>query len=139
MLLKELSDVFLTLHESGLQRLFLMLSSDGTIRRSGNGSAGCLDTSMHIGKDDGTAFAMAKSLATDIQQWIGSYVAPEQCGDLCHLVIGLKASDGSEEISEWEYGSQSEGPPPEIIRFVQVLVATTDRWHESQIVLRPET
>ncbi len=136
MVSSELSDVFLTLHVSGTQRLFLMLSADGTIRRSGNGSAECLDTSMYIGMDDGTAFAMAKSLATDVQQWIGSYVAPEQCGDSCRLVIGLKASDGSEEISEWEYGLQSEGPPPEIVRFVQDLVASTDRWHESQRVGR---
>jgi hypothetical protein len=95
---------------------------------------------MYIGKSDGLAYAKAASLSEEvINQWLGSYAAPNQSGSPCRLVVGFKARGGEELISDWEYGTESQGPPPDISRLVVAIVMATDNWHQAQIAMSAQT
>jgi hypothetical protein len=48
------------------------------------------------------------------------------------LTVGFQKSGGQELITEWRYGSESQGPPPEVCEFVVAAVEATDPWFEQQ-------
>jgi hypothetical protein len=129
----EIAGVLVTLHIDGEQKLFLMLTNDGMIRRAGDGSEDCIDADVFIGKSDGKEFAKIVALSGDvINKWLGSYAAPKQTGKPCKLVVGFRDTNEGEVLSEWEYGTESQGPPPEVGSLVVCAVRATDSWHQQQ-------
>ena len=125
--------IMVTLEIAGVQSLFILLAQDGTINRLGTGAEGNADNDMFIGMSDGTAFAEVRPVAGPvIEKWIGSYGAPESEGKLCKLLVGFQTSDGKESMSRWEYGSESQGPPPEVVNVVVKAVEATESWWQEQ-------
>ena len=111
----DVSGIMITLDAAEKQSLFILLAQDGTINRLGTGAEDNTDNAMFIGMSDGTAFAQVCALAGPvIDKWIGGYGLPDPEGKPCKLVVGFQTSDGRELLSHWEYGSESQGPPPEV-------------------------
>ena len=48
------------------------------------------------------------------------------------MSIGLHFADGTEDGFGFSYGSESQGPPNEIVRFVYAAVEATESWFQSQ-------
>jgi hypothetical protein len=129
----EMNGVLVTLHVDDKQRLFVMLTSDGTIRRSGDGSESCDESDLFIGGTDGGQYrSISTQSATILDRWLGQFSDPKALGKRCKLVLGFKSKDGSELVSVWEYGTSSQGPPPEICTFVKLVVTATDSWYQSE-------
>jgi hypothetical protein len=51
---------------------------------------------------------------------------------VCELTVGFKKAGGEELMTAWQYGSESQGPPPEICNFVIAAVEATTPWYEQQ-------
>lgn len=127
------SGIMVTLEVAGNQSLFILLARDGSINRLGTGTEDNIDKDMFIGMSDGAAFRQVRALAGPvIDNWIGGYGAPDPVGKLCKLLVGFQTIDGKDLMSHWEYGSESQGPPPEIVSIVMKAVEATDSWWQEQ-------
>ncbi len=125
--------IMLELSIAGQQVLYLMLSADGVIHRLGTGSEGCQERTLFIGQVPPDLFsALSARVDTGVMQWRGRYTAPSQQGKECVLTVALRFLDEEEHVSEWVYGSQSQGPPPPIAQFVLSAVEATHPWYVSQ-------
>ena len=58
--------------------------------------------------------------------------APSPIGKPCELTIGLKYANGREAASAWRYGSESQGPHPEVVEFVKEALRITEPWFQRQ-------
>jgi hypothetical protein len=130
---KDLSGVMVTLHIEGEQKLFLMLANDGMIKRMGTGFEGCTEDELFIGKTEPKAFENVRSLSGAIlANWLGSYADPDPVGKKCKLVVGFRSGKSAEFVSEWEYGTESQGPPPDVSSLVVASVEATNQWFANQ-------
>jgi hypothetical protein len=128
-----ISGILVTLHIGQQQALFVMLGADGSINHMGTGSLNNTDQDLFIGKVGPELFEGLRSKVTDeLLQWLGKYADPSPQGEVCNLTIGFKQGDDQELMSHWQYGSESQGPPPEICNFVVAAVEATDPWFEQQ-------
>jgi hypothetical protein len=118
----------------GEQSLFILLGSDGSINRMGNGSVDHLERQMFIGKVDPDLFLQLRSRVTPgVLYFLGQRLeAPQPKGKLCELTVGFKYADGREATTAWRYGSESQGPHPEVGAFVVAAAQATDPWFEQQ-------
>lgn len=129
----DIAMVMVTLEVSGDQALFILLSQDGTINRMGAGREDSTDKDLFIGRGDLGPFNRVRDVAGPvIDNWIGGYGAPEKKGKECKLVVGFQKKDGEELMSQWEYGSESIGPPPDVTQLVICAVNATESWWEKQ-------
>lgn len=123
--------VTLTIGED--QSLFVLLASDGAINRMGNGSEHNIESDLFIGQTSLDAFhSVAPHTQAVIDQWLGGYGDPNPVGKLCKLSIGFRTADGQELVSQWRYGAESQGPPPEVAQLVIEAVKATNPWYEQQ-------
>lgn len=130
---QQISGVLVTLHVAGLQVLYVMLTADGTINRMGTGVETNVESELFIGKLSSDAFALLKARVTPVvPHWIGTHTDPERSGKECRLTIGLLYTDGSELISRWVYGTNSQSPPPDICDIVLETIELTNPWFERQ-------
>lgn len=134
----DFAGITITMHVAGEQALFIMLFRDGTINRAGTGSVENAERDLFIGRTDPTLFAQLQGrIRPEILQWCGqkrSHPQPE--GKICELSVGFKRADGQELMTEWRYGSESQGPPPEICQFVLSAIQATEPWFEQQKLMR---
>ena len=112
--------------------LFILLDSDGTVNRLGTGAVDNSENEFYIGK---TTEALFQKLHSQIDpDWLShvgsSYAIPEQKGKACELIVGFVLRDGREGTLEFKYGSESQGPPDDIMQFVIKAVKLTDPWYE---------
>jgi hypothetical protein len=125
--------ILVTLHVADNQALYVMLDAYGTIHRMGNGAESNTELDLFIGSSTGEEFESLRSEVTPhLLQWLGSYKDPHLQGSLCRLTVGLRQDDGKELSSQWEYGTNSQGPPPEICEFVRSAVNITNPWYEQK-------
>lgn len=126
-----------TLDIDTFQVLFIMIGADGSISRLGNGSSESTERDLFVGRSTRELFdKMQGELTEHLMQWMGSYSDPDPKGKICNLSVGFQLEDGRELMSRWQYGSESQGPPPEICRFVIAAVNITDTWYEAEKALR---
>lgn len=129
----DISGIRVSLHIDDDQKLFVLLARDGTINRLGTGSEDNEEIDLFMGKSDLIAFESVLSLADPvISSWIGGYAAPDPKGKPCKLVVGFQTAEGEALTSRWEYGSESQGPPPDVCSLVIKAVEVTDDWYEQQ-------
>lgn len=127
------SGIMVTLEIDGDQSLFVLLTKDGTINRLGDGSEDNTENDLFIGCSNPESFHQVKKFARPvIDNWIGAYGSPDHKGKPCKLLVGFQTDDGNELISHWEYGSQSQGPPPDVTKLVIGAVNATDAWWQEQ-------
>ena len=116
-----------------VQTLSLMLSESGAINRIGDGSEpDKVLPQLCMGHTEDNLFEDA--LALFEEEWLdmcGRYQFPNPQGKACKLTIIL---EGEEEMGvEFNYGSLSDGPPEDIIDWVEQVVHLTDDWWEGQL------
>jgi hypothetical protein len=130
----DIRGILVTLKVGNDQALFVMLGADGSINRMGTGSVNNTELDMFIGRTSPEVFHQLRGRVTEaLLGWCGqSLSAPEKRGKVCTLTVGFQIADGQERITAWEYGSESQGPPPEVCDFVVAAVETTTPWYEQQ-------
>jgi hypothetical protein len=130
---KAIKGIMVTLHIADQQALFIMLASEGTINRMGTGSVSNIERDLFIGRTTPELFeGLRQRVGADLLRWIGQYGDPSPRGKLCRLTVGFQHDDGSEAMSHWQYGAESQGPPPVVRDFVIAAVRTTDPWFQQQ-------
>ena len=89
---------------------------------------------MHIGSVDKAVFETVLLKATDsLLSWCGEGRAhPQPKGQTCEMTLIFMHSDDSEKVMLWKYGSESQGPPPEVCAFVSACVEATEPWYQAQ-------
>jgi hypothetical protein len=131
---EEIGLIFVSLEIGGDQSLFILLGTDGLINRKGNGSVDHIERAMFIGKVPPDLFLQLRSRITPgVIYFLGQRLAaPKPKGKLCELNVGFKYVDGREAVSGWRYGSESQGPHPEVCEFVRAAVEITEPWFQRE-------
>ncbi len=123
----------ITLEAGDQQALFVLLAADGTINRLGTGTINNKDNDLFIGMTQEPLFdQLMTSLNDDMLDHMGGYDVPEKNGVPCTLTISLSFANADDNGFGFRYGSESEGPPREIIEFVMAAVRLTDPWFQQQ-------
>jgi hypothetical protein len=123
--------MLVSLYVADQQALFVMLGADGSINRLGTGAGGNTENDLCIGKTTPNVFTDLRGrINPDIFQWEGGHADPAPVGKSCKLTVGFQMAGGKALMSEWRYGSESLGPPPEVRDFVVAAVELTDPWYE---------
>jgi len=131
--IENIDAIFVTLEIAGKNSLFVLVAKDGSINRLGTGTEDNTENDMFIGVTSSEAFEkLRKQIEPTVFNWEGEYKSPNIVGKPCKLTLGFRLADGRETGSVWEYGTKSQGPPPEISRFVVASVEATEAWFEEQ-------
>ena len=110
--------------------LHLVLSSDGTIQRLGSGRLDNEEFTLVNGVADKALFdAVLKSLPEEFLESEGSYSDPNLRGQRLGLSITLMVN-GGEHSFHIVYGSESEGPPDDVVAFVMSAKELTESWYQ---------
>jgi hypothetical protein len=115
--------------------LSILLASDGSINRMGNGRLRDNDKDLYIGAGQEQLFRdFISRMPGDLLAYAGRYEMPEPQGLPCKLTL-LFAGPGDTGVGfEFHYGSESQGPPTEIRELITAAVEITDGWLEAQKV-----
>jgi len=112
--------------------LFILLSSDGSINRIGDGSLKNEDSDMYIGMIKDKLFEkLIEKISKDAFQHAGVYKSNDIKGSQCELLI-LLSTDKKEIGFKFNYGSESFGPPKDICEIVRIAVNLTEDWWQAQ-------
>lgn len=134
-----LSGILVTLHVGDAQALYIMLTAVGAIQRMGSGSEANAENDLFIGKASGELFAeLRRCVTSELLQWLGQFSDPHPKGKRCRLTIGFRQDDGTELTSQWQYGTDSQGPPPQVSDFVRAALYLTQTWYQEQQKLAPQ-
>jgi hypothetical protein len=130
----EIVGILVELRVDGVESLFLLLDNVGGINRMGNGSVDDVAHKMFSGRVAPELFMQLRSQITPgVVHFLGQRLqAPQPKGKLCELTVMLRYADGREATSAWRYGSESQGPHPEVRDFVVAAVQVTEPWFEQQ-------
>ena len=123
-----------TLKINGDTALFILLAEDGTVNRMGNGSLTNSDHEMYIGRQPEPLFArFIDRITPQMLEHQGAYELPNRVGANCELTLLLGYRDSKRSAGfKFIYGSESQGPPPEIVELVRYAAEVTTPWHEQQ-------
>jgi hypothetical protein len=75
---------------------------------------------------------LIQSIDKKVFELTGRYELPYEQGEHIHLTIHCKGDDLDTGF-EFSYGSESMGPPEEILAIVEKAVELTDAWYEEQL------
>jgi hypothetical protein len=129
----DIDGVTINLDADGRPLLFVLLTEDGTINRMGNGRLANDELDLYAGHTDEPLLGLLRrDLPDDILEHAGSYEVPGGGGIPIRLAIGFKLDDGSESGLEFTYGSESEGPPQDVVDIVRRARELTDPWYREQ-------
>lgn len=107
----------------------LMLSQNGSINRIGSGES--TGGKMAMGRTEEPIFQqLLEALPEDWLTNTGRYTLPDPKGKLAQLTIALESSHEEETGFEFTYGTQSDGPPEDMVEYVEYAIALTDEWYE---------
>jgi hypothetical protein len=115
--------------------LSILLAADGSINRMGNGRLGDIDAEkvLNIGAGQEQVFrAFISRMPDDMLQYAERYDLPEPRGLPCKLTLLFAGPDDSGVGFEFNYGSESQGPPAEIQELLLAAVEITDGWLRTQ-------
>jgi hypothetical protein len=115
--------------------LSILLAADGSINRMGNGRLSDIKTEkeLHIGAGQEQLFRdFTNRMPDDMLQYAGRYDLPEPRGLPCKLTLLFAGPNESGVGFEFNYGSESQGPPTEIQELLIAAVEITDGWLKAQ-------
>ena len=130
--------VLITLEVGDRTSLFILLGRDGTIHRKGNGSL-TSELPLHMGISGQRHFdALMMTINEAIFNYTGVIRNPNPVGALSTLTLifqGPREVDFSFRVI---YGSDSEGPPQELIEILINAVKLTEAWYQEQLSMPVE-
>ena len=129
-----ISMLFITLHVGERQSLGLVLADDGSINRLGNGTVENTENDLYIGITSEPLFdRVIRKLPREIVEHLGkTYELPDRKGADCRLHLAFRFKTGNENGIEFIYGSDSQGPPAEVVSFAVEAIEATQPWYEAQ-------
>ena len=129
----DINAVNITLETGDEQSLFILLAADGSINRMGTGEIENTDRNLFLGVVNEPLFDQLMGYLNDeMLDYMGGYETPDSQGVPCTLMIGLSFDNGEENGFGFKYGSESTGPPHELVEFVMAAIELTDPWFEDQ-------
>jgi len=130
----DINAVCFTIEAEGVQVLSILLAADGTINRSGTGTLGNRHNDLFIGVVQEPLFdKLMKHFDDEMLNHTGGYEMPQRRGVPCKLSIALSFREGDSDGFAFRYGSESQGPPIEIMELVRAAVTITDPWFHEQL------
>lgn len=132
MTIEQIESVHIQLEVEGETVLSIKLSASGTLNRMGDGSGEKEQSGWFLGSTEEPLFAEWGSLLNDeLMAMTGRYEYPDPIGEKTELTISLEGNGESTGFG-FIYGSDSVGPPEEIMELVNAAVDVTEDWWESQ-------
>ena len=130
-MMKEWFDaVAIALEADGQLVLFILLVEDGTVNRMGTGAIDSKERETYVGvSEDGLFEKFMDTVPDEIFKSAGTYRHPESLGLPCKLTIGFRSPRRTIGF-EFQFGSQSEGPPQEISQLVKTAIDLTKPWYQ---------
>lgn len=115
--------------------LFILLGADGSINRSGSGSLRNKNNDLFIGKATPAIFERVRSqLTEEVLQNLGMSFRREIVrGAPCSVKLIVQFKDGTSKASEYLYGTESVGPPTDVVGVVTAAVRETEEWYQQQL------
>ncbi|MDX2246692.1 MAG: hypothetical protein SF052_07955 [Bacteroidia bacterium] len=129
--LPQIEKIFIRLEVNQQQLLYIMLSKSGAVNRAGDGSPEDAANMFMGNSDEPLLDDWLELLPEDILTMAGRYTFPDPQGDVCNLTLALEGPEVNTGF-EFVYGSQSDGPPEDIIQLVEAAMEITDEWYENQ-------
>ena len=131
----DVHDLLIDLEVNADRLLFILLSADGSINRIGSGNFKDKNRDMFIGVTDPAIFERMRSHLTEamLQSLGHSFQRQNLRGAPCKLTLMFQFNDGTSGRSEYLYGSESEGPPSDVVDFVKAAVRETEGWYQEQL------
>ena len=112
--------------------LFIVFGADGTVNRMGTGEEGSVEKRFFAGSTREPILArFLDGVREQALESPGSFVLPEPKGTPTTLDIRF-VTDDRELKFQFQFGSESEGPPGEICGWVERAVELTDPWYEEE-------
>lgn len=130
----EFDKVVITLEVNGDIALFILLAEDGLVNRMGSGTINNCDREMFIGRSpEPLCDRLMARFDFDLLAHRGRYELPDRQGAHCELSVLFGCRQDRTSLGfEFVYGSESEGPLPEIADFVRHAAELTAPWHEER-------
>lgn len=126
-----LTQVHIKLTIAGADVLAITLTREGTLNRLGDGET--MPPPLFMGRTEEPLFAaFLGQLSPELLELTGRYTYPNPQGDRCELSIALSGAE-IETGFAFSYGTDSEGPPEEIVELVEYALDLTDPWYEAQL------
>ena len=128
---EKIMQIFIKWEVDGESILNLMVSKSGAINRMGSVD-GQTKGKLAMGTTDAPLFE--NMLEGILQEWLehaGRYTMPNPKGKAAELSIAFSGDELDLGIA-FTYGTQSDGPPEDIIEYVEYALEITDPWYEEQ-------
>jgi hypothetical protein len=117
--------------------LFILLCSDGTIKRIGPGAQAEAGLGMRTGSIPGPVLdTILDNIPEDLLSRSGCYETKQKKGQCCEVEI-IFTNQAEDEVVGFQfiYGSESSGIPREIKELIMSAVQATDHWYTRQKTL----
>ncbi|UXH77805.1 hypothetical protein [Roseateles amylovorans] len=139
------SGLNLQLSIDGVLSFQLLATEDGALSRlgplAGQGRAQVEvndDNVLVTGRADPALFAALRdALPSVLLEHVGTWVHPDIRGHACDLSVLLQTPGATVGI-HYRYGSDSQGPPADIMDFVRRCVVSTEDWAAARAAASPE-
>ena len=129
----DLIAVLVRLIIDGEDALYVMAWKDGRIERLGKGTPDPAQCQTLIGR---TRDPLFERLCLKVNPaWFGhggTHQQPGVRGKNCELTLSFQFTDQFEVGLTYLYGSDSKGPPRDVVEFVTYAAHVTNPWYESQ-------
>lgn len=125
--------VLITLEVGDKTSLFILLEKEGTIHRKGTGSPDN-ELPLHRGVSNQKHFdAFMMTVNESIFAYRGVHRLMSPVGKECRLTIIFQGPNEVDFSFRVIYGSESEGPPRELVELLINAVKITDVWYQEQL------
>ena len=132
-ILSKIQQIYIKLEAEEETVLSLMLSASGSLNRMGDGSGDSEFGRFFMGNTQKPLFKkLIQSINPKVFELAGRYELPYESGEHINLTIHCKGDDLDTGF-EFSFGSESMGPPEEILAIVEKAVELTDGWYEEQL------
>jgi hypothetical protein len=131
----EIRGISVTLEVGDQILLFVHLDDAGNIQRLGNGETFDESARLVSGELADDLFrTLLGWVSDDLINGVGVYDLPDPAGQTCRLQLLFSADEERTSGLEFHYGTESEGPPTEVMDFVVTALDLTEMWYEAERV-----
>jgi hypothetical protein len=128
----DIDRIGIELEVGGAPALELTMTVDGGIRRAGYGAQGPMPAAVQGTVDPAVFAAVRQDISDEMLTRAGRYTDPAPKGVAATLSVTFSAGEDETGIA-FRYGSQSQGPPPDLSALVRDAVTLTDAWYQAQL------